>query len=82
MIHWPISSRHCKDGKHKVASQELKIQSEGRCQVVKLIKEINSSHAFGYDRTHTSSMNIVAKAIAASIADIIIKSIDQKKVPQ
>ena len=60
---------------------EMKIQPVGRSEVLGLINELHGSHAFSHDGIDTKSLKIVSEAVAAPIADIINKSISQKKYP-
>ena len=61
---------------------ELIIRPVGRSEVLSMIKEMNGSHAFSMDGIDTKSLKLVADAVAAPIADLINKSVSQKKFPK
>ena len=60
---------------------ELSLKPVTVCQVIKVIKDLNSSHAFGHEGIDSSSLKLVAESVAAPIASIINKSILEKKFP-
>ena len=59
----------------------LKIKSVEVPQIIKLIKSMGKSFAFGHDEIDSKSLNISPEAIAAPIAHIINLSIKNRKFP-
>ena len=60
---------------------KLILQPVTPLQVLSIIKDLNTSQAFGHEGIDTESLKITAESIAAPIADIMNKSISRKKFP-
>ena len=55
---------------------EMTIRPAGRTEVLKILNEMNGSHAYSHDGIDTKSLKLVSEAIVAPITDIINKSIN------
>ena len=60
---------------------EMEIRMVTEAEVVTLIKEMKSSHAFGIEGIDSEALKILPEAIAAPIANIINISIEKRKFP-
>ena len=56
---------------------ELRLQPVGSAKITEIIRNMNSSHAFGHEGIDTKSLKLVADSIAAPIAHIVNLTISQ-----